>query len=58
MSWELFYADDLVLLAESGELLMEKIEMWKKGLESKWLRVNVGKSKVMKCHVVADMEVK
>ena len=43
LPWELFYADDLVLLAESREILMEKIKIWKEGLE------------VMKCHVDADM---
>ena len=58
LPWELFYADDLVLLAESRELLMEKISIWKEGLESKGLRVNVGKTKVMKCHVDAKTQVK
>ena len=57
LPWELFYADDLVLLAESREKLMEKISIWKEGLESKGLRVNVGKTKVMKCHVAANMQV-
>ena len=54
---ELFYADDLVLLAESREKLMEKISIWKEGLESKGLRVNVWKTKVMKCHATANMQV-
>ena len=57
LPWELFYADDLVLLAESREKLMEKISIWKEGLESKRFRVNVGKTKVMKCHVTANMQV-
>ena len=57
LPWELFYADDLVLLAESREILMERISVWKEGLESKGLRVNVGKTKVMKCHVAANMQV-
>ena len=54
---ELFDADDLVLLADSREILMEKIKIWKKGLESKGLRVNIWKTKVMKCHVDANMQV-
>ena len=58
LPWELFYADDLVLLAETRELLMEKIRIWKEGLESKGLRVNVGKTKIMKSHVAANMDVK
>ena len=36
---------------------MEKIKIWKKGLESKELKVNIGKTKVMKCHVDANMQV-
>ena len=48
----MFYADDLVLLAESREILIEMIKIWKEGLESKGLRVNIGKTKVVKCHVV------
>ena len=35
---------------------MEKISIWKEGLESKGLRVNVWKTKVMKCHVAANMQ--
>ena len=54
---ELFYADDLVLLAETREILKEKINIWKEGLESKGLKVNIGKTKVMKCHVAANMQV-
>ena len=34
---------------------MEKIRIRKEGLKSKGLRVNVVKTKVMKCHVAADM---
>jgi len=43
----LLYADDFVLMAESEELLMEKLRKWKKGMEAKGLRVNAGKTKVM-----------
>ena len=42
--WELLYADDLVIIAESIEELVEKIEVWKKGMEEKGLRVNMGKT--------------
>ena len=48
---ELLYADDLILMAESREKLVERIKVWKDNLEGKGLRVNVGKSKVMRCHV-------
>ena len=57
LPWKLFYADDLVLLAESREILMEKIKIWKEGLESKGLKVNIGKTKVMKCHGAANVQV-
>ena len=46
LPWELFYADDLVLLAESREILMEKIKIWKQGLESKGLKINTGKPRL------------
>ena len=48
---ELLYADDLVLVAETLELLKEKIAKWKSGMEGKGLRVNIGKTKVMRCCV-------
>ena len=34
LPYELLYADDLVLIAESEELLVDKIERWRKGLEA------------------------
>ena len=46
---ELLYADDLVLMADTKELLVEKIHKWKAGMEGKGLRVNMGKNKVMRC---------
>ena len=54
---ELFYADDLLLLAESSGILMEQIKIWKEGLESKGLKVNIRKTKVTKCHEVRNMQV-
>ena len=44
---ELLYADDLVLIAETKELLLEKVRKWKEGMEKKGLRVNAGKTKIM-----------
>ena len=48
---ELLHADDLVSMAETEELLMEKLRKWKKGMEAKGLSVNAGKIKVMRCQV-------
>ena len=45
--WELLYADDLALIAESLEECIEKFEAWKSGMESKGLRVNSKKMKFM-----------
>jgi hypothetical protein len=47
--WELLYADDLALSAESEDQLVESIKRWKDGIEGKGIRVNVGKTKVMHC---------
>uniref|UniRef100_A0A0L8FL75 Reverse transcriptase domain-containing protein n=1 Tax=Octopus bimaculoides TaxID=37653 RepID=A0A0L8FL75_OCTBM len=44
---ELLYADDLALIAESLSELEEKFQVWKQGLESKSLRVNLAKTKVL-----------
>ena len=38
-------------MAESKELLMEKLRKWKKEMEAKGLRVNADKTKVMQCRV-------
>ena len=38
-------------MAETEELLKEKIMKWKAGMEEKGLRVNMGKTKVMRCRV-------
>ena len=47
--WELLYADDLALIAESEEKLMDKLKIWQNGFEEKGLKVNVEKKKVMRC---------
>ena len=49
--WELLYVDALALTAESKAEFLVKIEHWKEGMERKGLRVNMGKTKVMKCQL-------
>ena len=44
---ELLYADDLVLMREAIEGLRYKFIKWKEAFESKGLKVNLGKTKVM-----------
>ena len=45
--WELFYADDLVISAETEEGLKMKLNKWKTEMEAKGLRVNMEKTKIM-----------
>ena len=45
--YELFYADDLVLMAETMEELEAQFIRWKAAFEGKGSKVNLGKTKVM-----------
>ena len=45
--WELLYADDLAISAETEEGLKMKLNKWKTEMEAKGLRVNMGKTKIM-----------
>ena len=44
---EMLYADDLVLMSETMEGLRVKFRKWKEAFESKGLKVNLGKTKVV-----------
>ena len=44
---ELLYADDLVFMSEAMDDLKERFWNWKDSLESKGLKVNTTKTKVM-----------
>ena len=44
---EILYADDLVLMRENIENLKEKFFNWKEAFESKGLKVDLKKTKVM-----------
>ena len=46
-TWEMLYADDLVISAETEEGLKMKLNKWKTEMEAKGLRVNMGKTKIM-----------
>ena len=43
----MLYADDLIILAETFKGLMTKVAVWKNGLESKGMKLNMGKTKVV-----------
>lgn len=47
LMYEMLYADDLVLMSETMEGLREKFWKWKEAFESKGLKVNLGKTKVV-----------
>jgi hypothetical protein len=49
LPWELLYADDLILIAQSEDKLIDKPRVWKKGFEENGMKVNVEKTKVMIC---------
>ena len=53
--WELLYADDLMISAESMEELLVKLKTWKTEMEKKGLRVNMGKREVMVSGVDLDL---
>ena len=45
--WDLLYADDLVLTAESKAEVLGQLNEWKNAMESKGLKVNVEKTKFL-----------
>ena len=53
--WELLYADDLMIGAESMEELLLKVKTWKAEMEKKGLRVNMGKTKIMESGINLDV---
>ena len=47
LPWELLYADDLAVIAETEEELIKRLNEWKDKVESKGMRVSMNKTKVM-----------
>ena len=47
LPWELLYADDLAVIAETEEELIKRLNEWKDNMESKGMRVNMNKINVM-----------
>ena len=47
LPWELLYADDLAVIAETEEELIKRLNEWKDNMESKGVTVNMNKTKVM-----------
>jgi len=47
LPWELLYADDLVVIAETEDDLIKRLNEWKNNVENRGMRVNMNKTKVM-----------
>jgi len=47
LPWELLYADDMAVIAETEDELIKRLNEWKDNVESKGMRVNMNKNKVM-----------
>jgi len=45
--WELLYADDLAVIAETEEELIKRFNEWKDNVESKGMKVSINKTKIM-----------
>ena len=52
LPWELLYADDLVVIAETEDDLIKRLNEWKDNMENRGVRVNMNKTKVMICENV------
>jgi len=49
LPWELLYADDLVVIAETEDDLIKRHNEWKDFIENRGMKVNTNKTKVMIC---------
>ena len=45
--WDWLYSDDLVITAESEEETVKKSGIWKRQMETRGLKVNINKTKLM-----------
>jgi len=47
LPWELLYADDFVVIAETEDDLIKRLNEWRDNVENTSMRVNMNKTKVM-----------
>jgi len=47
LPWELLYADDLVVIAETEKDLIKRLNEWKNNVENRGIGVSMNKTKVM-----------
>ena len=50
-----FYANDLVIIAESLEECVRRLLTWKEAMDKKRLKVNAGKTKIVICGMGLDL---
>ena len=51
LPYELLFADDLILMAESKDLLLARLSLWKVCMEAKGRKVNIGERLLKLCIV-------
>jgi len=56
LPWELLYADNLVVTADSEQELEWKLNRWKDGYEKKGMNVNISETKTMVGERVVKMQ--
>ena len=56
--WELLFADDRMLIANTHKEYISKLKVWRAVMESKGLRANMKKNKFMVSGVGLDVQIK
>jgi len=54
LPWELLYADDMVVTAETEDNVIKRFKEWKDNVENRGMRVNMNKTKVIPLRAVTD----
>ena len=49
VSWYMIFADDIALVAKTGEEVNNKLDEWREALEGKGLRISRTKTKILCC---------
>jgi len=55
LPWDLLYADDLVVIAETEEDLIKRLNEWKDFMENRGMRVKMNRTKIMITGVDANL---
>ena len=55
--WCMLFADDIVLINESRDVVNVKLKRWQKALESKGFKISRTKTEYMNCNFSGDIEI-